>query len=661
MTSVQLKTLVEISRKYGSDASFVIAGGGNTSMKTEGRLFIKASGHSLASINPDGFVEMDRAQLDALLNHPLPVDVLEREKVFLAKAMAARIHPDRGQRPSVELLLHHLIPGRFVVHTHPTLVNMITCCKAGAALTREIFGDDVIWVPYVDPGFVLAKTLRQILAEHGREPLVIFMQNHGLLVSGDSAQQVDKRTKEILRRIQKKLDATPSNKIAARKIVEERQRDLVNTIAPALRGLLSDGDHLNFVTFDDSPAIRQLVGSRIGRAMAERGPLTPDQIVYCKSFPLLVDSISKDVVGTLRAKIESHRTKTGAFPKIVLVEGAGAFATGKTATEAAAALDVYRDAAAVMVGALRLGGVRPLAQKEYEFIERWEVESYRQKVSIGSGQTGRVSNKVILVTGAAQGIGREIAEKLADEGACVVLADRNLKGAQEAAAAIQSRRGQQQVIAAPIDVTDEQSVADCVHLAVRKYGGLDVLISNAGVLVAGAVASIPVDKFKFVTDVNYLGYFHCVRSVAPIMAMQRQAKPEYWSDIIQINSKSGLEGSNRNSAYAGSKFGGIGLTQSFALELIDSGIKVNAICPGNFFDGPLWSDSKNGLFAQYLHSGKVPGAKTIADVRKFYEAKVPMGRGCLANDLMKAIFYVIDQKYETGQAIPVTGGQVMLS
>jgi NAD(P)-dependent dehydrogenase (short-subunit alcohol dehydrogenase family) len=132
-------------------------------------------------------------------------------------------------------------------------------------------------------------------------------------------------------------------------------------------------------------------------------------------------------------------------------------------------------------------------------------------------------------------------------------------------------------------------------------------------------------------------------------------------DIIQINSKSGLKGSNKNFAYAGGKFGGIGLTQSFALELMPFHIKVNSICPGNFFDGPLWSDPEKGLFVQYLEAGKVPGAKTIADVKAFYEAQVPAGRGCTSEDVAKAIFYVIDQHYETGQAVPVTGGQNMLN
>ena len=144
------------------------------------------------------------------------------------------------------------------------------------------------------------------------------------------------------------------------------------------------------------------------------------------------------------------------------------------------------------------------------------------------------------------------------------------------------------------------------------------------------------------------------------MACQNSVRKNYFSDIIQINSKSGLQGSNKNGAYAGGKFGGIGLVQSFAMELVKDNIKVNAVCPGNFFEGPLWSDPERGLFVQYLKAGKVPGAETVEDVKRFYEKKVPMERGCNGRDVSKAIYYIIEQKYETGQAVPVTGGQVML-
>jgi sorbitol-6-phosphate 2-dehydrogenase len=273
---------------------------------------------------------------------------------------------------------------------------------------------------------------------------------------------------------------------------------------------------------------------------------------------------------------------------------------------------------------------------------------------------GRMAGRICLVTGAAQGFGLGIAESLVSEGAFVILADRNLELAEQESIKL-NNLNPGQARALEIDVSNESSVSESIFSAAGFWGGFDLVVSNAGVLRAESVLTQPVEDFEFVAKVNYLGYFLLVKHTAPYLALNHSADPSRLSDIIQINSKSGLQGSNRNGAYAGSKFGGIGLTQSFALELLEMGIKVNAVCPGNFFEGPLWMDPEKGLFAQYLRSGKVPGAKTLDDVKKFYEAKIPMGRGCQVADVMKAIFYLVDQTYETGQALPVTGGQVMLS
>ncbi len=273
---------------------------------------------------------------------------------------------------------------------------------------------------------------------------------------------------------------------------------------------------------------------------------------------------------------------------------------------------------------------------------------------------GRVAGKVIIVTGAAQGFGLEIAQNLAAQGAYVVLADINADEAQKQADLLRNQYGSDRAMAIAMNVTDLASIEAAISEVITFYGGFDAFISNAGVLKAESVKTQPEKDFEFSTAVNYKGYFLCTQVASKILALQHQANPAYRSDIIQINSKSGLVGSNRNAAYAGSKFGGIGLTQSFALELIEDGIKVNSICPGNFFDGPLWSNPDNGLFVQYLRTGKVPGAKTIEDVKRFYEAKVPMRRGCTTPDVMAAVYYLIEQQYETGQAVPVTGGQVML-
>ena len=270
--------------------------------------------------------------------------------------------------------------------------------------------------------------------------------------------------------------------------------------------------------------------------------------------------------------------------------------------------------------------------------------------------TGRLAGKITIVTGAAQGFGKGIAEELYNEGATIIIADMNVPMAESVAQELGDRAW-----AIGVNVSDEESCANMVAQVVEKFGGLDIMVANAGVVRSGPIAQFEKKDFEFVTAINYTGLFLCAKYAAIIMQAQHEADPQAMFDIIAMSSKSGLEGSNKNFAYAGSKFGAIGLVQSFALELTAYNIKVNAICPGNYLDGPLWSDPVRGLFVQYLQAGKVPGAKTVEDVRKFYEAKVPMNRGCLPLDVARAVMYCVEQKYETGQAIPVTGGQVMLN
>jgi rhamnose utilization protein RhaD (predicted bifunctional aldolase and dehydrogenase)/NAD(P)-dependent dehydrogenase (short-subunit alcohol dehydrogenase family) len=670
-TDTPMDVLVKLSHFYGADPDFVLAGGGNTSVKVGDRLFVKGSGHALATIPPEGFVEMDRVQLEALLNSTLSEDRLAREAEFKAATLAARVRPEKNQRPSVEALLHHLMPRQYVVHTHSTLVNMVTCCVRGAELARQLAGD-VVWIGDVDPGYVLSRVLRQSLEDFkkatGRDcPRAVLMKNHGLVICGETPGEIREHTDWLVETIRKHFAVAGTGPAfgPVTKLDSAPAHSLLQIIGPALRGLLATGENLKIVTFSDAPEVMDFVGGAEGKAVATAGPLTPDQIVYCKSFPLWfetgADATTPALVGQLRQAIQDHTAKTGAAPHVILVKELGMFSAGDDFAAAETVRLVYTDAIKVMAGARRLGGIRYMDDGMRRFIEDWEVESYRKSVSAAGRAAGRVAGKVAIVTGAAQGFGLEISQDLIAQGATVVLTDVNAQGAQAAADRINAQLGKPRAIGLPINVADGASVAEAIHQVIRRFGGLDVFISNAGVLKAGSVKTQPEKDFDFVTTVNYKGYFVCVQQTAPVLATQHLARPDYSSDIIQINSKSGLVGSNRNGAYAGSKFGGIGLTQSFALELVEDGIKVNSICPGNFFDGPLWSDPQNGLFAQYLRSGKVPGAKTLAEVKRFYEAKVPMNRGCATADVVKAIYYLIEQKYETGQALPVTGGQVMLA
>ena len=274
---------------------------------------------------------------------------------------------------------------------------------------------------------------------------------------------------------------------------------------------------------------------------------------------------------------------------------------------------------------------------------------------------GRLENKIAIVTGAGQGFGKALALGLAGEGAYVAAVDADLVKATATADEINSVYGECTSIAIRADVSVEADVKNAVEAAAREFGGLDIMLSCAGIVRAGGIEELSTEDFLRINEVNYNGFYFCTKHASGIMKLENSLSPGYFTDIIEINSKSGLSGSRKNFAYAGSKFGGIGLVQSFALELCEHRIKVNAVCPGNYLDGPLWSDPENGLFRQYLDAGKVPGAKTLGDVRKYYESKVPMGRGCQPDDVLRAVIYLIEQKYETGQALPVTGGQIMLN
>jgi len=256
-------------------------------------------------------------------------------------------------------------------------------------------------------------------------------------------------------------------------------------------------------------------------------------------------------------------------------------------------------------------------------------------------------DQIAVVTGGGQGLGQAICDRLADEGAHLVVADLNLETAEQTAAGITARTDRQ-AIAVKVDVTNEGQVQDLVQRTIDKFGRLDILVNNAGVLISGPVEEFDAEKWRLVMNVNLFGYFLCAKHACKVMKAQQSGV------IIQINSKSGKKGSFKNSAYAASKFGGIGLTQSLALEMAEYGVRVNAVCPGNLLDSPLWTQS---LFKQYARNQGI----TEEEVRQKYIDQVPMKRGCSYDDVANAVvFLASDQSnYMTGQAINVTGGQEM--
>jgi rhamnose utilization protein RhaD (predicted bifunctional aldolase and dehydrogenase)/NAD(P)-dependent dehydrogenase (short-subunit alcohol dehydrogenase family) len=653
----EIKELIEISRYYGSNKDFVIAGGGNTSFKDEETIWIKASGQPLADLNEDGLVSLSRKKLHVLSSGVYSEEPVIREEQVKDDLFRSIIGAGNNMRPSVETSLHEIIQYKYIVHLHPTLINGILCSRNAKSLTQKLFGESVLFVPYTDPGYTLFKKLESEIIAYRRmfshDPQIIFLENHGSFVGADTTEEIKRIYEDIILKIKEQVPPISD-------VTSLPYNPILNKVLPTIRILLSE---------KQPGIIRYRNNSLIARFYQNQQefhkislPLTPDIIVYCKTRYLYIEqsSTAEKILDSFRYQLPHFISEYGYLPKVFIIKDMGIFAIGETFANAEASLDVYEDLIKISYYASLCGGIKFLIPEQVAFIDQWEVENYRRKVAQPTTSGDKLNNKIAVITGGAQGFGAGIAESLFALNMNIIIADLNEEKGKSFASLLSTKKSQNRAFFARTDVSDAESVRELIITTISEFGGLDLIISNAGILKAGGLEEMDAETFSKMTEVNYNGYFHCAKYASEVMKLQNQEKPGYFTDIIQINSKSGLRGSNRNFAYAGAKFGGIGLTQSFAMELAPFRIKVNSICPGNFYEGPLWSDPKNGLFVQYLKTGKVPEAKSIDDVRKFYEDKVPMKRGCKLEDVMKAILYIIDQEYETGQAVPVTGGQVML-
>lgn len=664
----QIEDLIAISRKFGQDSRFVIAGGGNTSYKDENRLWVKASGHALATITEDGFAVLDRALLNEMGEKAYNEDTAIREEQVKNDLAVACVTKDR--RPSVETSLHNCMGFAFVVHLHPTLVNGLMCSVNAEAACKEIF-PDALYIEYTDPGYTLFKKvydrIKAYKAEKGKEPQVIFLQNHGIFVGGDTTAEIEGIYSEVLGKLEAKVAALPEGDTAV--------SETVTDVVPAIRQMLSRSGRgyktlkvtknalVDFFIDGCSVTSTGSVTDCPGKSGFDKiaKPFTPDIIVYCKSSYIFIEAESdEEILKQAEEEIEAFVSEKGYTPKVLLIKGIGLIAVGDSSRNAQIITDVFTDAMKIAFYAQSFGGEHPMERAWIDFIDNWEVENYRRKVA-SSASKGRVEGRTIIVTGAAQGFGEGIARELMAQGANIVVADLNEATGEKTAASFNEKAGANKAIFVKTNVADMASLRNLMKETIVNFGALDAFVSNAGVVRAGGLDVMTPENFEFVTKINYEAYFFCAKVASHIMKIETKYDPEYFADIIQVNSKSGLRGSKANFAYAGGKFGGIGLTQSFALELAPYRVKVNSICPGNYYDGPLWSNPENGLFIQYLNAGKVPGAKTVQDVKDYYLAQVPMRKGCNPVDVCKAILYAIDQTGETGQAIPVTGGQVMLA
>ncbi|MDR2247653.1 MAG: class II aldolase/adducin family protein [Treponema sp.] len=380
MEFTKLQELTAISRRYGADPDYVIAGGGNTSFKDEAVLYIKGSGSSLAEAEPERFVRMDRRLLSEIWEKTYPGDPGEREKAVLADMLAARVKGEERKRPSVETLLHDLLPFAFVVHTHPALVNGLTCSREGEKAAAELFNGEVLWIPPANPGYVLSRQVKEALDAYtkrqGRPGAIIFLQNHGVFAGAGTTGGVEELYRRIMETVKTRITRTAdlSGAVPA--------WGCSGAVCQALRNLT------------EGKAVRFLRNNEIARLVRDRrsffpvsAPVSPDHIVYAGSEPLFVDARSEDAGETLvrlEAAWKQQAERTGREPKIAAVRDLGVFGIGVTDKTAGLALELFTDAVKVAAYAEAFGGVRFMPPDQVDFINTWESERYRSKIAEGS-------------------------------------------------------------------------------------------------------------------------------------------------------------------------------------------------------------------------------------------------------------------------------------
>ena len=661
-----IKDLVEISRYYGKNKRAVIAGGGNTSLKTADRMWIKASGFPLATIEEGGFAMIEREKLHVISTAAYSDDPFEREREIKDDLAAANLTP--GRRPSVETSLHGLINYKFVVHLHPTLVNGILCSAEADKHIDKIFGSDTLYLPYTDPGYTLYKAIERQLVIYRKssktDPSIILIQNHGIFVGADTVDEIRETYDGIFELLEKNAAEPPSDEPG------EIRGDIIQVL-PVLRMMVSK-ERLKTLRLRNNGLIKHFTTSEDNFNLISK-PYTPDIITYCKSNYLYFENkgsagnLGKD----LGIEINAFDKRFGYLPKVLLIRGIGMIAIGDNAADAENILNIYEDKMMIAWHSGSFGGPHPLTPEQIRFIDTWEVEHYRRMTATGAAGSGPADQRIVIIAGTATEFGAGIARGLYTRGANVVIADGNVETGKGMLEELDKMGLKNQAMFVKTDISSPESLGKLMLETVASFGGIDCFIINAGTLRPVGIDEMDEATFDLVTRINYNAYFYGVKAVSRIMKIQQdthaanlydngQESEKRFCDIIQFNTKSGLSGSEKNFADSGGKFGSIGLTQSFALELAKYNIKVNSICPGNFFDDTLWSDPENGVLLQYLKAGKVSGAKTIDEVRKHLESQVPLGRSCHVEDVLKAVLYILEQEYETGQAIPVTGGQTML-
>ena len=641
---------VYTSRLIGAEPALVLHGGGNTSVKLDdhdhrGRpcraLAIKGSGSDLRTIEPSDFARLDLDDLLALRPRSEMSD--DEMLVYLARSS---LDPD-APRPSIETLLHAFLPDAWVDHSHADAVLALTNQPDGHRLVREVYGDRVAVVPYILPGFKLAQLTADVYdANPGVEGLVLDM--HGLVTFGATARESYERHVELVSLaedyVRPHLPAhgrAPGNGAAAAKL------------APVLRGAISTAKQV-LVRYDGSPRVRAFVDRPDLEQVSQQGPVTPDHVLRTKRLPLVLRATDpesvRDAVAGYRASYEGYAREHGgadAFqhdsaPRVVLVPGIGMFTTGASWDEAGMVADMYRHSMDVIEAATAIGAYRALPADDLYDMEYWPLELYKLTRAPPERELAR---RVALVTGAGRGIGRAIAQALAADGAYVFVTDVDLDAATAVAEGITANGDRAHAL--QLNVTRERQTAGAFEAAARQVGGVDIVVSNAGIAGAAPLDDLELDTWQRSLDVNATGHFLVCRA-----ALRQMRAQGLGGSIVLICTKNALDPGAGFGAYSAAKAAQLQLGRVLAVEGGVDGIRVNMVNPDAVFEG-------SGLWDADLRAGRAAAhGVAVEDLESFYAQRNLLGQRVTGPDVAAAVSFLASDRSAktTGAVIPVDGG-----
>jgi rhamnulose-1-phosphate aldolase/alcohol dehydrogenase len=661
--------LVYRSNLLGRDRRVVNIYGGNTSAKLSeidhmGRevrvLWVKGSGSDVATITVNGFAGL---RLDEML--PLLQRDTMSDEEMIAYLSRCTFMPDRP-RQSIETLLHAFIPAPHVDHTHPDAVISLACAANGRELCHQLWGERMVWVDYIRPGFTLSKWIGAGVRNNPQADLVV-MGKHGLTVWGDTARACYDQTVKVISEAEDFIQHRRNGRTifagsAVPALAEAERRHLFSEIAPTLRGLLSARQPA-VLQFDDSPDVLAFCGSANIDHFSQIGAACPDHLVHTKRLPLLADwepsqgptaLIAKlrsgiaEYVRAYEAYVAEHRVEGDQMmdpaPRITLIPGLGMVTAGTDAQAADVSNQLYQRAISVIGGTLSVGEYTSLSAAEAYAIEYWPLEQYKLKLKPAPRE---LAGRVAIITGGASGIGRATARRLAQDGAHVAIFDINVAGAEAVAAELCTQHGVRRALALPCDVTSETAVAAAYEAVVRAYGGVDIVVSNAGLAIAKSIEETTLEDWDRNFNVLAKGYFLVSRA-----AFQLWRKQNMGGSLIFIASKNSVAAGKGAAAYSAAKAAELHLARCLAEEGGAFGIRVNSVLPDAVLEG-------SGIWDAGWRAARAAGYGIQPEqLDDFYRQRTVLKVSVYPENIAEAVSFFAGPRASrtTGGALTVDGG-----